>query len=171
MALLDVDALYRHPEAEVRLHVGGSTRRPRLSLSAPGLSESETLALVVLGSSQIGGRAESQTVARAAGTEGASLVSSLGLSVAQEGLREILPGTVALVVEPGTSGLASGRIRAGQQLSDRLYAEAEVNVGAAPNENTYEVRTEYRISRRWDLESFYGDKGVAGLDLLWSYSF
>lgn len=40
-----------------------------------------------------------------------------------------------------------------------------------PNHNAYEVRSTYRISRRWNLETFIGDEGIGGGVLLWSYSY
>ena len=39
----------------------------------------------------------------------------------------------------------------------------------APEEkNLNEAQIEYRLGRRWLLEAFFGDRGVAGADVVWS---
>ena len=39
---------------------------------------------------------------------------------------------------------------------------------SSPRRNTNEVRVEYQISRRWTLESRYGDAQSGGASLIWS---
>ena len=54
-------------------------------------------------------------------------------------------------------------------LTERLYIGYRRVFGASSQENTNEGLMEYRISARWLLMALFGDAGVGGLDLVWSF--
>ena len=46
------------------------------------------------------------------------------------------------------------------------------SIFAAPEgSNQNEAHVEYRLTRRWMLESLFGDAGVGGVDALWTYRY
>jgi len=59
----------------------------------------------------------------------------------------------------------------GKYLTRRLYLGYRRVFGASTEENANEALLEYRISARWLLMALFGDAGVGGLDLLWTYRY
>jgi translocation and assembly module TamB len=66
---------------------------------------------------------------------------------------------------PGT------RLEVGKYLSERVFLSYAHVFGATTEQNANEARVEYRISRRWILESVFGDAGVGSVDALWTYRY
>ncbi|HEY2899140.1 MAG TPA: translocation/assembly module TamB domain-containing protein [Polyangia bacterium] len=66
------------------------------------------------------------------------------------------------------SGAADTRIELGKYVSDRFYLSYAHVFGAAETENQNEAHVEYRLTRRWMLETIFGAAGVGGVDALWT---
>jgi len=43
--------------------------------------------------------------------------------------------------------------------------------GDPGNLNTNEAHVEYRMTRRWVMETAFGDAGLGGIDFLWTYRY
>jgi len=66
---------------------------------------------------------------------------------------------------------ADTRVEVGKYISDRVYL-SYAHVFAAPDgANQNEAHVEYRLTRRWMVESVFGDAGVGGVDALWTYRY
>jgi autotransporter translocation and assembly factor TamB len=161
--LIDVTALYDHPQIPVTLSATGRFERPQLTFHAAGLTQEEVIAFLTLGRTDIRSITDSQAVNQASDQQAAQLLFGLSTSFAQGELRDVAPEWL-----PSFSWDAN-RFRAGVQLSRDLYLEYN-NVGTEEG-NLNEARAEWRISRRWSLDSFIGFHGAGGLDVLWSYSY
>ena len=74
----------------------------------------------------------------------------------------------AAAVPQAAAGALATRVEVGKNLTDRVYVGYSRIFGAGENENSNEGRFEYRMSRRWVLQSEYGDAGVGGFDLMWT---
>ena len=59
----------------------------------------------------------------------------------------------------------------GKYLTRRLYLAYRRIFGASSGENANEAALEYRVSARWLLTAIFGDAGVGGLDMMWSYTY
>jgi translocation and assembly module TamB len=72
-------------------------------------------------------------------------------------------------------GVATGdtgtRVEVGKYISDRVYLSYAHVFGASEYANENEAHVEYRITRRWILESVFGDAGVGGVDALWTFRY
>jgi autotransporter translocation and assembly factor TamB len=173
--LLDVTALYDHPVVPVTLVATGRFERPQLSFQASGLTQEEVFAFLVLGRTDIRSTSDTTAVAQARQRQAAQLLFGIGTSWAQGELRQVAPEWLpSFSYEQGETGWDASRIRAGAQVTSDLYLEYGGNLGAEEAQNVNEARAEWRISRRWSLDTFLtflGDRGAGGLDVLWSYSY
>ncbi len=82
--------------------------------------------------------------------------------VLRDALKDKLP-VDSVALEPG-------QIRAGKYLSDKVYVDYVHRNSPNPElgENTNEVRVDYQLSRRWTLESRYGDANSGSASVIWS---
>ncbi len=172
--LLDVRAIWENPEHLVLLRVSGRLSRPRISFGSDpaDLSQDQIMTLLVLGRTEARETNEQQTVDETAERQTAALLQGIGVALAQQSVHESLPDIIPIVaIEPGEEGFSDARYRAGRQFG-RFYSEVAYSSTEAPRpgQNRWETRIEYRISRRWSVESHAGDENQ-GADLLWSYSY
>ena len=170
--LLDVTAQYDHPVVPVTLIATGRLSSPQLAFSAGGLTQEEVVAFLVLGRTDIRGTSDTQTVTQARQRQATQLLFGLGTSWAQGELRDVAPAWLpSFSYEQGETGWDTSRVRAGVQVTSDLYLEYSGNLGAEEDQNVNEAHAEWRISRRWSLDTTLGDRGAGGLELLWSYSY
>ncbi len=78
------------------------------------------------------------------------------------------PTTQPAPLVPTSAGPLATRVELGKNITSRIYVGYSHIFGAGENENSNQADIEYRISRRWALQSEYGDAGVGGFDLLWT---
>jgi translocation and assembly module TamB len=66
--------------------------------------------------------------------------------------------------------VASDSLRTGKYLTDKIFVGYTRRFEARPEkgENPDEVRVEYQITPRWQLESRYGNAQSGGASLIWS---
>jgi autotransporter translocation and assembly factor TamB len=172
--VLDVRAIWENPEHLVLLRVSGRLSSPRLSFGSdpPDLSQDQIMMLLVTGRTDLRDPNDQQTVDDAAERQTAALLQGIGVALAQQSVHESLPDVIPIVaIEPGEEGFADARYRAGRQFG-RFYSELSYSSTEAPRpgQNRWETRIEYRLSRRWSVESHAGDENQ-GADILWSYSY
>lgn len=161
--LLDIVLSHTFPSLTLFIAVGGRSSDPTISFrSDPSTySQGELLAFVLGGSpdDQPGREVESAVT---------GAVTSTASSLATRLLAKQLPFRVdTLSVEAPTS-TSSAAFKAGRWLSRNLYIAYRRRIEARADQNANEAELEYWLGRRMVLESITGDRGVHGLDLLWS---
>jgi len=83
-------------------------------------------------------------------------------------LKSALPFDVLSVKVGEGSDTQTTRFEVGKWITEALFLGYIYRMNAPDDKNLNEANIEYRLSRRWLLEAFFGDRGVAGADLIWS---
>ncbi len=161
-ALLDVEAMYHNPAADVTATVVGPVRKPEVHLSSkPEMEQGQIAMLLATGRTELrpGGGSASTLTGEEAGK------AALG-ALATEAFRTLVQDKLPLA----TVSLDSGQFRAGQYVGDKVYLGYVRRFDADPTkfENEDEFRLEYQITPRWMLESRWGTAGTGGASLMWS---
>ena len=73
--------------------------------------------------------------------------------------------------EGQATGETDTRVEVGKYITERIYLSYAHIFGAPDNANQNEAHVEYRMTRRFMMESIFGDAGQGGLDALWTYRF
>jgi translocation and assembly module TamB len=160
--VVEGEAVAQFPEHVVKVALGGTVDAPKVKLSSePPLDEGRIAMLIATG------RTEGRAGAGAAGTitgeqAGYAVLGVFATKLLRDALQDKLP-VDSVALEPG-------QIRAGKYLSDRVYLDYVHKNSAIPElgENTNELRVEYQVTRRWTLESRYGDANSGAASLIWS---
>jgi len=160
-AQLDMAADYENPSAKVHATVSGTLEKPNLRLtSEPPLDEASLAMLIVTGRAEVtvGGTQGSAFSAQDAGMAAAMAMAN---KVFEEQLGEKMP------VDSLT--LDSSAVTAAKQLTDRILVSYIRRFDARPDkgENVDEVRVQYHMTRRWTLETRYGNAGAGGASVIW----
>jgi autotransporter translocation and assembly factor TamB len=181
--VLDIQLSDRLPEAMVIISVRGRISKPDLSLASdpPTYSKAELVSLVLTGHiptaseashGDVTGSALSAISTAIIGNLAERIAPALGAGVVRV---QSVPASAtsaqaaqAAAVSQASAGALATRVEIGKNLTDRVYVGYSRIFGAGENENSNEGRFEYRMSRRWVLQSEYGDAGVGGFDLLWT---
>jgi autotransporter translocation and assembly factor TamB len=171
---LDVELARAFDDVTVLIGVRGTARSPDLVLTSepPIYDRSQIISLILTGrvDQRDTGEDESDKSLAIANAVTQLLIggtirkvgSKVGLDVAKVNLGE---------TKDAQTGEKSLRAEAelGKYITERLYVGYRPVYGAAADENAHEFLLEYRISLRWLLAAAFGDAGVGGLDLLWTY--
>jgi translocation and assembly module TamB len=156
-------------DSHIRLAVTGTAGHPSLELSSdPAMDQTSIISTMLVGSPVGAG----QTRAQEAGVERQTMNLFVGLATGQ--LARLLTGDLPIDVfrvEAGEQGLATARITVGKRLTRDLTVFYEADLGAEQDENENEVRVQYRLTRRLQFETHFGDAGRGGLDLLLRWRF
>lgn len=102
-------------------------------------------------------------------------VSSLVVNSIKQNLLPELPIDVVRFDTNQTSGsnAAGSRIEVGKYLTQSLYIGYAHQVGVdrvgTRRTNRNEARVDYRLPKNWQIEGTFGDAGVGGVDLYWTY--
>ena len=158
---IDAAATWENPAATVTVVVAGPLRAPTVQLtSKPALDDTSIAILIATGRTEL-----------KAGTTDISSMDAKAASYAaggaaftylfQSAVREYLPLDMVAI--------DSGALRAGKYLTDRFFVGYTRRFDANPElyENSDEVRVEYQLTKRWTLESRYGNAQTGGASLIW----
>jgi translocation and assembly module TamB len=161
-ALLDVVARYDNPAAVVTAAIGGTIRVPEVKLSSRPTLDDAAIAMLIAT-----GRTELKTGTSEVGT---LTGKDAGLSVAGALLVDLARDFVSDKLPVDSFSVASDSLRTGKYLTDKIFVGYTRRFEARPEkgENPDEVRVEYQISPRWQLESRYGNAQSGGASLIWS---
>jgi translocation and assembly module TamB len=172
-AQLDIVAEYDNPSAKVTVGVLGPLANPQLRLTSnPPLDEASIAMLIAtgrteqsLGSSGSGFTPSSTT----ASTPGTFTAQDAGMAAAMAVANKAFQDRLGDKMPVDTLTLDSTSMSAGKYVSDRILVSYLRRFDARPDkgENTDEVRVQYQMSRRWTLESRYGNAGAGGASVLW----
>lgn len=148
--------------SKIFVRVTGRATSPELKLSAnPGMDETNIVSIITIGH-PVGGGGDSQAV------RGQLLTAVVGLALgpATKFITDKLPIDILKVEVGEDAALSDARITAGTRIRRDLFILYDANLGAAENENTNELRIVYSMKRGLKIETYYGDAGKGGIELL-----
>ena len=169
---LDIQLSHEYPDVTAIIQVHGTMKHPELRFTSdpPIYDQSGVIGLIMSGG-QVGGdpsatqfNAEAAVTNALLGALADNLAPSLGLDVLRVGGQQ--PQS-----ETGAQGDTDTRVEVGKYLSPRVYLSFVHVFGSSQNENNNEAHVEYRMTRRWMMETAFGDAGVGGIDFLWTYRY
>jgi translocation and assembly module TamB len=159
---IDGEAVAQFPDHVVKVTLGGTVDAPKVKLaSEPPLDEGRIAMLIATGRTE--GRAGAGAAGSLTGEQaGYAVLGVFATKLLRDALQDKLP-VDSVALEPG-------QIRAGKYLSDKVYLDYVHRSSANPEqgENANEVRVEYQVTRRWTLESRYGDANAGSASFIWS---
>jgi autotransporter translocation and assembly factor TamB len=170
---LDINVRADLASYRVFVRLKGTAKKPRLVLeSTPELDRSQILSLIMTG----------RIDPRKGGEDDSDKTSMVTAALAQAALGQIFSRLAPLVGLDvmkvrlqdvgGENGQAvRGDVEVGKYIGRRVYLGYRHRFGATIDENANEGIFEFRISTRWLLSAIFGDAGVGGADLLWSYRY
>jgi translocation and assembly module TamB len=164
-AVLDVEATYDNPAAQVIVDVTGPLTKPDIALkSQPPLDDSQIAMLIATGQAEL--KAGGGGAAAAGQSElSQNTAQKLGFAVFNTFVRNQLPFSTGDVSLDASSARVSGYIP-GTPVYVGYTRRFEANRQLGENEN--EVRVEYAISPHWSLEGRWGTSNTGGASLIWS---
>jgi autotransporter translocation and assembly factor TamB len=158
------------PDSHLTIAVSGTAAEPKLDLSSdPPMDESNIVSIMLMGEPVNA----SQSAKEEAGVERQAMNLVVGLATGKLArmLTKDLPIDV-LKVEAGEQGLSSARISVGKRLTRDLVVIYTSNLSPKEGEeNEDEVRVQYRLTRLLQVETYLGDAGIGGVDLLVRWRF
>lgn len=137
--------------------------------SEPPKSENELLALILFGSSDEAGGANSSE------TSGLQAATTAG-GFATQGVNKAINDLTGVdaTVRVDTSEQNNPKPEVQVQLTKTIALELETVLGQIPfgdNPDTNYVTVDWRFRPRWSLATTFGDKGTSILDVLWQYRY
>ena len=160
---LNVELVHEFSAMSLVVAIGGTGSAPELELrSDPASYDDSELLSFVLGASPDDDRSGEE----AAGSRAAGVASSLLANKLQSVVRDIVPIDV-LKVDLSDDSAAADKLTVGKWLTKKIFLAYRRRFDAERTENENEASIEYRFRRRWLLETFFGDQGAGGADVLW----
>ncbi|MCB9557967.1 MAG: translocation/assembly module TamB domain-containing protein [Deltaproteobacteria bacterium] len=161
--------------ATILVGVTGTARKPQLVLRSepPIYDRSQIVALLATGRlDPLGGDEQGNRTVALASAISQVLISRLTKRLAPKVGLDIARIRLDQRTDRNT-GEKQLRAEAelGKYLTRRLYLAYRRVFGASNDENSNEGLLEFRISARWVLSAVFGDAGVGGLDLGWTYRY
>ncbi|HWO40785.1 MAG TPA: translocation/assembly module TamB domain-containing protein [Candidatus Eisenbacteria bacterium] len=157
---LDVVARHKLPDYQIDLVLGGTARKPTLTLrSEPAMEQADILSTLLFGK-PVGRLSEGQQVslqAQALRTSANFVASGLRQSVAKRlGVDNLEFGFGEKTGEP--------RVGVGKYITQDIYVSGAQELG---NEAQQEYSLEYNISPNWQVKGSTTPQGQSGIDLFW----
>ena len=188
---LDIAAHFDSPTAgRIGLSVSGRYLDPQITFSAeqyPAASQSEILALLVLGRRESRSAPEQADIAaqaqQAAGSMLGGLLAGFGATYTRRQLDALrLPFVPRLIVEPGAAGQL-GRYGLGGTINGvpRLYIEGTYGTvttysgglatdPSAQRPQDFHGLAEYTLSEHWSVSGNFGTSGRVGADVFYNFA-
>lgn len=162
-------------EANIIVEVAGTAKSKkldfRLSSDPPIYDESQIIGII------ISGDPASQRVSNTAlDRQVTGAVSGLIIGKVKDAIAPQLPVDVIKLDTGGQdyAGVTQTRLEVGKYLSDNVYLSYVHQFGSSSGLhrlNSNEAHVEYRFLRRFELDTVFGDAGVGGIDLYWTYRY
>ena len=171
---LDVRIERQFPDALVVVEIRGTAKKPSLRLTSdpPVYDDAQIVSLVLTG--QRSKRAITVAKGRCRGRRHDGRAGAPRQRHRAPGRHRRAPRPERvdqLNAEGPSTGATDTRVEVGKFIGDRIYHSYAHVFGANELENQNEARVEYRLSRRWILESVFVDAGVGSLDALWTHRY
>jgi autotransporter translocation and assembly factor TamB len=170
---LSIRITHQYPEALVAVEIRGTPEKPQLRLSSdpPIYDQAQIVSLVMTG--QPGGQPSTGGSFDPTAVVATAVLGKLADKIAPElGLDVMRVESVEEKTEEGTAtGESETRVEVGKYISERVYLSYAHVFGGTETQNRNEAHVEYRMTRRWLVETVFGDAGVGGVDALWTYRY
>ena len=170
---LDIRIQRQYPDALVIAELGGTPKKPTLRLTSepPVFDQAQIVSLILTG--QPGGQPSTGKAFDPTAAVATAVLSRLADELAPEvGLDVLRIENVKQVNgDDVPTGDTDTRVEVGKYISDRVYLSYAHVFGANEYTNENEAHVEYRLTRRWMIESVFGDAGVGGVDALWTFRY
>ncbi|HVR03716.1 MAG TPA: translocation/assembly module TamB domain-containing protein [Polyangia bacterium] len=170
---LDIRIQRQYPDALVVVELRGTPQKPvlRLTSDPPVFDEAQIVSLILTG--QAGGQPSTGKAFDPTAAVATAVLSRLADELAPEVGLDVLrvENTNKVNSEGAATGDTDTRVEVGKYISDRVYLSYAHVFGANEYSNQNEAHVEYRLTRRWMVESIFGDAGVGGVDALWTYRY
>ncbi len=160
--LLDVQLERDLPELTLLANVSGRASDPRLTLSSDPATytEGQLLAFALADS------------ASAPGSETSDAATNLLAAVASQAIvgaiAPLLPVRIDVIAYEPASATSGRAFVFGRWITRKLLVLYRNRAEARPDQNVNEAEAEYWLDQRVLVEGVAGDRGVLGLDLLWT---
>jgi translocation and assembly module TamB len=170
---LDIRLQRQYPDALVIIELRGTPKKPALRLTSepPVFDQAQIVSLILTG--QAGGQPSNGKSFDPTAAVATAVLSRMADQIAPEIGLDVL--RVENTNQVNAEGVATRdtdtRVEVGKYISDRVYLSYAHVFGANEYSNQNEAHVEYRFTRRWMLESVFGDAGVGGVDALWTYRY
>jgi len=162
---LDIRLAHEFHELTLFIDVGGTLEEPTLDLSTDRGSYDQAQLIGWV----LGGNPDDPAVGKQPLDQQAlGMASNLVLGQVQQLVKKALPVDVLAVKVGEGSDTQTTRFEVGKWLTTDLFLGYIYRMNAPEDKNLNEAQVEYRLGRRWLLEAFFGDRGVAGADITWS---
>ena len=158
---LDIVAQYRLPEYTVEVVVGGTAKKPALTLrSEPSLDHADILAVLLFGkpASALGQGEQVALHQKAIAITSGYAAAEIGQSVSR------FLGLDSLGIDLRQIDFTDGRIGFGQYLTRKTYVSASQDLAG---EKGQEVSVEYRLAPEWEITTSTSSSGSSGADIFW----
>jgi translocation and assembly module TamB len=155
------------------IELRGTPKKPELRLTSdPAIYDQAQIVSFIL-TGQPGGGPSSGTSFDPTAAVTTAVLSRLADQVAPElGLDVLRVGNQAVTNAEGVAtGETDTRVEVGKYVTERIYLSYAHVFGAPENANQNEAQVEYRLTRRWMLQTIFGDAGQGSIDALWTYRF
>jgi translocation and assembly module TamB len=170
---LNIRITRQYPEALVSVEIRGTPEKPQLRLSSdPAIyDQAQIVSLVMTG--QPGGQPSTGGSFDPTAAIATAVLGKLADKIAPElGLDVLRVESVKDKTEDGTAtDEGDTRVEVGKYISERVYLSYAHVFGGTESQNRNEAHVEYRVTRRWLVETVFGDAGVGGVDALWTYRY
>jgi len=164
-AVIDAEALYQNPTANVTVTVSGPLVKPEINLkSEPPLDQGQIAMLIATGQTDIAPRGGASAAAQA-DLSRSTAASKVGFAVFNTFIRDQLDLGVGDVSLDSSAAKVSGYIP-----GTRLYVgfTRRFDANRQLGENDEEVQVEYAVTPHWMLSGRWGNYNTGEASLLWS---
>jgi autotransporter translocation and assembly factor TamB len=149
-------------DSKIFVRVTGPATEPTLKLSSnPPMDETNIVSVITVGH-PVGGGGDGP------GVRGQLLTAVVGLALgpATRFVQDKLPLDVLKLEVGEDAALSDARITAGTRIVRDLYILYDADLGAKENDNVHELRIVYAIKGGFKVETYFGDAGKGGIELL-----
>jgi autotransporter translocation and assembly factor TamB len=176
---LDIQLQRAYGDHTALISLRGTMEKPELTFASdpPDLDSSQVIGMIMTGGPLTGDPSASQfnvagSIATAIlGKLADQIAPHLGMDVLRVSTGAETTTSTAAPFKGATSELSDTRVEVGKYLSPRILVSFVRVFGATENQNQNEARVEYRMTRRWVMETAFGDAGVGAIDFLWTWRY
>jgi translocation and assembly module TamB len=169
---LAIRVSHQFPDAQVSVELRGTPAKPELRLSSdPAIyDQAQIVSLVLTG--QAGGQPSTGGSFDPTAAIATTVLGKLADQLAPElGLDVLRVESVTHAGDQASTGERETRVEVGKYVTERIYLSYAHVFGGSQNQNANEAQAEYRVSRRWLVQTVFGDAGAGGIDALWTYRY
>ncbi len=155
-------------EAKVTLILRGPAQAPELSFrSEPAMPQYQIFTLLVTGTTETNEESSDQVQGKAANL-GSGLIAMQFPELQQQLSTRLGIDRVGVSFGETTD---EPILHVGKRVSRRIYLQTNFHNNAPEDVNTTELMMQLMLTPQWNLETFYGDASVGGMDVFWHRSF